>query len=303
VTINQGSTQSDPTSTSPVVFDVVFSDNVTGFTNTDVDTSLSTATLGAVTVTPVSASAYTVSIVVTGAGSVIASVSVGAATDSAGNTSAASTSTDNTVTFTAGGPTDTTPPTITITTPPNMAVYIKGQVVNANYGCSDASGVASCVGTVANGTPIDTATVGAKTFTVNALDNAGNPGTASVTYYVKYNFTGFFSPVNNTPTLNTSKAGQAIPVKFKLGGNQGLNVFFDSTYPKERQIACDTHLPVDAVEETLANPGNSSLSYDAGSGQYNFVWKTDKGWVNTCRQIEFKFNDGQTYVAWFKFVK
>ncbi|MGE5603197.1 MAG: lamin tail domain-containing protein, partial [Nitrososphaerales archaeon] len=37
------------------------------------------------------------------------------------------------------------------------------------------------------------------------------------------NFTGFFQPVDNLPTLNTVKAGSAIPVKFGLGGVKGLN--------------------------------------------------------------------------------
>ena len=35
-------------------------------------------------------------------------------------------------------------------------------------------------------------------------------------------FTGFFSPVDNLPALNTATAGCAIPVKFRLGGNRGL---------------------------------------------------------------------------------
>ena len=34
--------------------------------------------------------------------------------------------------------------------------------------------MASCPGTVANGSPIDTSSTGAKTFTVNATDNVGN---------------------------------------------------------------------------------------------------------------------------------
>ena len=32
-----------------------------------------------------------------------------------------------------------------------------------------------------------------------------------------FNFTGFFPPVDNPPTINTVKAGSAIPVKFSLG--------------------------------------------------------------------------------------
>jgi Domain of unknown function (DUF4082) len=46
-----------------------------------------------------------------------------------------------------------------------------------------------------------------------------------VTPLWEYNFSGFFQPVNNMPTLNVAKAGSAIPVKFSLGGDQGLDIF------------------------------------------------------------------------------
>jgi hypothetical protein len=60
-------------------------------------------------------------------------------------------------------------------------------VVRADYDCADqvnASGVRSCAGPVAPGAPIDTASLGTKTFTVNAVDNAGNTATETRTYAV-----------------------------------------------------------------------------------------------------------------------
>src|SRR4051794_20292636 len=116
--INQGATQADPTNTSPVTFDVVFSEGVTGFAAGDVAIS-GTATTGLVTVTPVSASAYTVTVVVSGDGTVVAAVNVGAAVDAAGNSSSASTSTDNTVTYDATAPTDTNSPRVNSRDPTN----------------------------------------------------------------------------------------------------------------------------------------------------------------------------------------
>jgi hypothetical protein len=80
-------------------------------------------------------------------------------------------------------PPDTFPPTVTITTPPNGAVYVVGQTVNADYTCDDGPygwGVASCVGDVANGDPIDTATPGTKTFTVSSTDAAPVPNGPTV---------------------------------------------------------------------------------------------------------------------------
>ena len=46
--------------------------------------------------------------------------------------------------------------------------------------------MATCVGTVANGAAVNTASVGAKAFTVNATDVAGNTASKTVNYTVAY---------------------------------------------------------------------------------------------------------------------
>ena len=108
VTINQGAAQVDPTSTSPIVFDVVFSEAVTGFDATDI--SFTGSTVGGTLVAVISGAgpAYTVTVTgMTGSGTVVASIPAAAATDVGGNPNAASTSTDNSVTFDGVGPTVT----------------------------------------------------------------------------------------------------------------------------------------------------------------------------------------------------
>jgi hypothetical protein len=102
VTINQAAGQIDPTFTQPVNFTVFFNEPVTGFTASDVSLSGSTAnvSLASINVTG-SGNVYSVSISnITSSGQVRASIPAGAATDALGNPSLASTSTDNTVTFT-----------------------------------------------------------------------------------------------------------------------------------------------------------------------------------------------------------
>jgi beta-lactamase superfamily II metal-dependent hydrolase len=85
---------------------------------------------------------------------------------------------------------DTVPPAITITTPPIGAVYQLNQTISAAFACSDGgSGLSTCVGTVANGSSIDTSTVGVKSFVVTATDAAGNPSTQTVTYEVRRTLT------------------------------------------------------------------------------------------------------------------
>jgi uncharacterized repeat protein (TIGR01451 family) len=147
---------------------------------------------------------------------------------------------------------------------------------------------------------VNTNVVGFYALTYTVSDPSGHTDTKVRTVEVSpYNFTGFFAPINNLPTLNEMKAGQAAPVKFSLGGNQGLNIFATSS-PSSVQISCSTSAPIDPVEET-ETAGGSSLSYDAAAGQYKYTWKTESSWKNTCRQLTVTLRDGTVHQANFKF--
>ncbi len=108
VTINQAAGQADPTNTSPVQFRVVFSEAVTTFGTGDVTLSGTAGATTAVVTDSGDHITYTVAVSgMTGIGTVIAQVQAGRAIDLAGNSNAASTSTDNQVTFDNVGPTVT----------------------------------------------------------------------------------------------------------------------------------------------------------------------------------------------------
>ncbi len=113
---------------------------------------------------------------------------------------------------------------------------------------------------------------------------------------VRYDFTGFFAPVDNG-VLNVAKAGSAIPVKFSLGGDQGLDIFA-AGYPKAVRISCDTGESADAVEEYVV-ASTSGLKYDAASGRYQYNWKTTKG-VTGCFQLRLGLTDGSVHTADFR---
>lgn len=49
--------------------------------------------------------------------------------------------------------------------------------------------------------------------------------------------------------------------------------------------------------------GGSSLNYDPLIDQYNYVWKTEKAWANTCRKLTVKLIDNTEHVAYFNFTK
>ena len=141
--------------------------------------------------------------------------------------------------------------------------------------------------------------VGTTTVNVTATDESGNTATGSFTVSVLYNFAGFFQPVDNLPMVNLVSAGQAIPVKFSLSGDKGLNIFA-AGYPVSQQIACVGGSTVSAVEETVT-AGSSSLGYDPGTDRYIYVWKTERAWRGTCRQLLVKLNDGSVNIANFQF--
>ena len=220
VTINQAAGQPDPTNTSPINFTVVFNESVTDFATGDVTLS---GTAGATTAT-VTGSGTTYNVAVSGmtqAGTVIASIGAGVATDPAGNSNTASTSSDNTVTF------DNVAPTVTINqaagqpdpanaSPIHFTVIFSEPVVNFATGDVTIGGSAGATtatvsgsGTTYNVAVSGMTQPGTVTATVAAgvaNDAAANPNTASTSS----DDTVTFDNVQPTVTIDQA-AGQADP--------------------------------------------------------------------------------------------
>jgi hypothetical protein len=188
------------------------------------------------------------------------------------------------------------PVNVVMTLPPNT--MDTGMVVNypAPTATDNCTASPTITTSQASGTVFP---VGLTTVNVTATDAANNQATCSFTVTVRYNFSGFFHPVDNPPTVNVVNAGRAIPVKFSLSGDKGLNIFGPG-YPASQQLACSDGAPVSEIEQTVT-AGGSSLSYDAESGAYTYVWKTEGPWAGTCRQLIVRLNDGSERVAFFKF--
>jgi CSLREA domain-containing protein len=188
---------------------------------------------------------------------------------------------------------DKTAPTLAPAVSPNP-VLLNGSATASANAADTLSGIASQSCAAPN-----TSSVGSKTLNCAAADLAGNTANAEANYRVIYNFAGFFQPIQNLPVVNEVKAGQAIPIKFSLHGYQGLAIFAPG-YPASSAVLCDANEPGSTIEEISA-PGSSGLSYSAGSDQYNYVWKTEKAWKNTCRMLVVRFIDGSEYYAKFRF--
>ena len=210
----------------------------------------------------------------------------GTATDKAGNTAS----------VTVGGISiDTAAPTITITGVAAGAIYTLGSVPTP--GCQTADGLsgvaASATASVTGGTANNVGEY--RVVCAGATDVAGNPGSASATYYVHYPFAGFFQPVDNLPIVNRSAAGATIPLKFSLSGDFGLAIL-KSGSPSSVAVSCEATAPIDEIEETAAS-GETGLIYDAASGQYSVNWRTVKAWKGTCRRLTVSLDDGSTHSA------
>jgi HYR domain len=195
---------------------------------------------------------------------------------------------------------DTTAPTLNL--PANKTVYAVNNQAVVTYSASASDIVDGSVPIDCSSASGSTFSIGTTTVNCSATDSHGNTANGSFTVSVVYPWSGFFQPVDNLPTENVVKAGSAIPVKFSLGGNQGLNILASGS-PSSVVYTCGSSAGDDPIELTVT-AGSSSLQYDATANQYIYVWKTDKNWGGTCRQLKVKLADGTVaHAANFKFTK
>ena len=182
VTIDQAVGQADPTSGPAIDFTVVFSESVSGFTNSDVTLS---GTAGA-TAAAVSGSGASYTVTVSGmtvSGTVIATIPAGVATDAALNPSTASTSADNQVQWNKPVG-DVTPPSVTINQAAGQADPTNGTTISFDVVFSEAvagfTGTDVIVGGTAGASGAAVSGSGASyTVTVSGMSQSGTV-TASI---------------------------------------------------------------------------------------------------------------------------
>ena len=196
VTIDQTATQADPACASPIVFTVVFSKTVTDFATGDVTVGGTAPGTLTTTVTG-SGTTYTVEVSgVTGDGTVTASLAAGVAHDTEGRPSAASSSTDNTVTYdaspltvtvdqaaTQADPTNDNPINFTVVFSRPVTDFAAGDVTISGTATGTQTATVSGSGTTynvaVNGTTGAYGTVLVDLAAGGAHDGCGNPNAAS----------------------------------------------------------------------------------------------------------------------------
>ncbi|HUE88664.1 MAG TPA: PxKF domain-containing protein [Vicinamibacterales bacterium] len=120
----------------------------------------------------------------------------------------------------------------------------------------------------------------------------------SRTFLVAYPYSGFLAPIDNAG-INVARAGSAVPVKFSLSGDRGLAILADGS-PIAAPVSCSGAALSDPIELAVT-AGQSSLHYDPTEDQYVYVWKTDKAWAGTCRQLDGSLADHTVHSAIFQF--
>jgi hypothetical protein len=131
-----------------------------------------------------------------------------------------------------------------------------------------------------------------------------NSSNGSVAQQVQYNFAGLYAPVDRPNTMNVSKAGQGIPLKWRLTDFNGAPVL--NFAPAAFGVAvsglpCDASASLDPIEEYAGNSGLQNL----GDGYYQFNWKTPASYANSCRAIGLNLGEPTTRgpLAFFTFKK
>jgi hypothetical protein len=197
---------------------------------------------------------------------------------------------------------DATLPAINITTPVNNANYLLNANVAANFGCTDAaSGVASCTATL-NGTPLsngaklNTSTVASNrwTFTVTAVDVAGNTAIQTNTYFLIYNF--LLSPPKSPANL-----GSAVPLNWQLKDANGVvisdltslttlkSVFNGQPVNNKCPLSLNGTAPTTLYSPATGATGGSN--FRLVSGGYQFNWDTTTANIKGCYTVIFQLKD------------
>jgi hypothetical protein len=159
-------------------------------------------------------------------------------------------------------------PTITISAPASQS-YLLNESISAGYGCADGgSGVATCVGPVVGGNPVDTASPGAKSFTVSATDRVGNTASQSVSYNVAYGVCVLFDQTK------AYKLGSTIPIKLQLCDVGSSNMSTADIVLHATGLTKKDSTASGIVEDAGNSNPDSDFRYDAELAGYIFNLST-----------------------------
>jgi hypothetical protein len=184
----------------------------------------------------------------------------------------------------------------------NGAIYYLGDTL-PTPSCDDdddLSGVASGGGGTLSGPtgtgPSNPNHVGSFIYSCNgAVDNAGNVQTVAdtKTFWVYYaGVSGILQPINYDNTSLFSR-GKAVPVKFRLAGDESTGFDFSSWSLQRVQVTCGVFDADDAVLESLVENPSNGFRYDSTADQYIYNANFKDQAAGTCWKVRVTLDSGQ----------
>lgn len=172
----------------------------------------------------------------------------------------------------------------------------------AATGSWTAADVGSGLAGPASGTiPLDASSVGPHTATAPSVrDRVGHTAPAATcSYTVIYDWSGFLAPTDEEPTVNDVRSGDAFPVRFALAGDRGLGVL---AVPPVTVLlpAASCKFNKDKAEEVVP-AATPDFAYDAVTGLYTWVLRSDRSMKGDCRELVVTLADGTEHRALFHF--
>jgi hypothetical protein len=134
--------------------------------------------------------------------------------------------------------------------------------------------------------------------TCTATDASGNSASRTFKVAVRFDWTGFFAPVDNA-ILNGMKAGSTAPMKWQISNQSGGYVPDLAVVSKATTgvAMCATGAPVDDLE--VYATGGTQLRFDSTSHQFIYNWQSPKK-PGTCYTVTIGLTDGTSHSATFQ---
>jgi hypothetical protein len=103
------------------------------------------------------------------------------------------------------------------------------------------------------------------------------------------------------PILNRLKAGQAVPLRWRLLDASGAPVANLATATITiTSLSCAVGTTVDLVEEAVS--GATGLM-NLGDGYYQVNWKSPTSYAGSCKTLRLDIGDGVLHEALFQFTR
>ncbi|MDP2941530.1 MAG: PxKF domain-containing protein [Candidatus Omnitrophota bacterium] len=195
---------------------------------------------------------------------------------------------------------DLTPPEVIISTPLQGAEYLLNSNILAAWSARDVlSAIAQATGTAPNGSPINTSSVGPKSFGVSAMDRAGNNTGITIIYNVRYSYSGILPPINPDGS-SIFKLGRVVPIKFQLKDSLDNHISTAVARIYLNKISNNVlGSEIEAESVGQANTGNL-FRYSPTDNQYIFNLGTSNLSEGTW-QMRIELDDGSSKYATVSF--